>query len=139
MASQKEIDRNLKIALKEIGEIKPFFNKKFNSWIFSHSLYPDVEYAGDSPEEVIENYPLYLREFIKQRLNKNITKKVEKKTKGRGGKRIGAGRPIKHNKVEKKRIYVPKVIAKDLVDFFNHPNSIHTFQHLFAKSKRRFK
>lgn len=64
MASKKEVNEHLKIALEEIGEIKPRFSKRFNAWIFKHATYPTVEYAGDSPEEVIKNYPLYLREFI---------------------------------------------------------------------------
>ena len=82
----------LVIALKEIGEIKPVFDKKCKEWVFSHELYP-VEYGGETPEEVIKNYPLYLKEFIKQRLDHNLAPFVEKKTKGRGGYRPGAGRP----------------------------------------------
>jgi hypothetical protein len=93
MASAKEIKRHLNVALEEIGEIKPQFDKKFNGWKFHHKKYPDVEYFGDSPEDVIKNYPRYLREFIKHRLNDNIWSSVEKRTKGRGGKREGAGRP----------------------------------------------
>lgn len=139
MASKKEIKKNLKIALKEIGEIKPYFNKKFRTWVFSHPLYPDVEYAGDSLEDVIKNYPLYLQEFIKQRLNQNISEGIEKKTKGRGGKRIGAGRPRSHKKIIKTRIYVPKEVAKEVVNFFKQPDSINTFHHLMSKSKGKFK
>jgi hypothetical protein len=55
-------------------------------------LYP-VEYGGDSPEEVIKNYPKYLREFIKHRLDDRLAPSVKKMTKGHGGKREGAGRP----------------------------------------------
>lgn len=133
MASKKEIDKNLKIALKEIGEIKPRFSRKFNGWIFSHKLYPEVEYFGDSKEEVIKNYPLYLREFISQRLNQNITEAAEKKTKGRGGKRIDAGRPKGSKKIAKKRIYVPQEIAKEVSEFFDRPNSVPAFRQLVAK------
>jgi hypothetical protein len=92
MAAKKEIDQHLKIALKEIGKIKPWFDKEVNAWVFEHRLYP-VEYGGDSPEEVIENYPKYLREFIKHRLDNRLATSVEKMTKGHGGKREGAGRP----------------------------------------------
>jgi hypothetical protein len=106
---EKEIEHHLKLALKEVGEIKPWFNKEFNAWIFSHKLYP-VEYAGDSKEEVIQNYPLYIKEFIKHRLQDRLSPLMEKKTKGRGGKREGAGRPI-GSKEEKVRIYLPKDIA----------------------------
>jgi len=92
MATKKEIDQHLKIALEEIGEIEPWFDEDVNAWIFSHRLYP-VEYGGTSPKEVVKNYPKYLREFIKQRLDDNLAPVVKKMTKGRGGKRIGAGRP----------------------------------------------
>lgn len=92
MATKKEIDIHLKIALDEIGKIKPWFDEEVNEWVFSHHLYP-VEYGGESPEEVIENYPKYLREFIKHRLSDRVEPLVEKKTKGRGRVRAGAGRP----------------------------------------------
>ena len=131
MASKKEIDRHLKIALEEVGEIKPRFIKKFNAWVFKHSIYPDVEYAGDSPEEVIKNYPLYLREFIKQRLNDNIWPLVEKKTKGRGGKRDGAGRPKGTKKESKKRISLPT----DIVKWFEKPEAIPQIRQFIAKAR----
>ena len=63
-----------------------------NEWILSHLDYP-IEYGGESSEEVIQNYPRYLREFIKHRLDGNLSLLTEKKTKGHGGKREGAGRP----------------------------------------------
>jgi hypothetical protein len=93
MTSIKEIKNHLEIALQEVGEINPTFNKKFRAWVFRHKNYPDVEYYGSSPQEVIEKYPLYLKEFVKHRLNQNIWGSVEKKTKGRGGKREGGGKP----------------------------------------------
>ena len=107
---KKEIEQHLKLALKEIGEIKPWFSKNFNAWIFSHELYP-VEYAGDTEEEVIQNYPLYLKEFIKHRLQDRLSPLMEKKTKGHGGKRENAGRPKGSKKEEKVRVYLPKDIA----------------------------
>ena len=33
MASKKEIEEHLKVALEEVGEIKPVFVKKYNTWI----------------------------------------------------------------------------------------------------------
>ncbi len=92
MATKKEIENHLQIALDEIGQIKPWFSKEYNSWIFSHPLYP-VEYAGETKEEVIQHYPRYLETFIEERLNNNLSPLTEKETKGRGGKRQGAGRP----------------------------------------------
>jgi hypothetical protein len=84
MASRKEIKEHLEIALNEVGNIKPWFDKDVNEWIFFHSNYP-VEYGGESPEEVIQNYPKYLQEFIKHRLDNNLNPLTEKKTKGLGG------------------------------------------------------
>lgn len=92
MATKKEIDRQLKIALMEIGEIIPWFDKEVDEWVFSHDLYP-VEYGGQTKEEVIKNYPKYLRVFIKHRLANRLSPEIEKKTKGWGGIRSGAGRP----------------------------------------------
>ena len=62
MATAKEIKAHLELALEEVGEIRPWYDRRFKSWIFSHSAYP-VEYAGNSKEEVVRNYPLYLREI----------------------------------------------------------------------------
>lgn len=71
MTTQQEIQKHLSIALMDVGEIKPKFDQSVNAWVFSHPKYP-VEYAGDTPEEVIMNYPLYLKEFIAERLNNNL-------------------------------------------------------------------
>ncbi len=128
MASKKEIEEHLKIALAEIGKIKPWFEKNVDAWVFSHRAYP-VEYAGDSAEDVINGYPLYLREFIKQRLNRNLAKNVEKRTKGHGGIRQGAGRPKGTKKEPKKRISVPKDVAR----WFGRPNAVSQFRHMVAK------
>lgn len=129
MASAKEIKRHLNIALEEIGEIKPRFIKKFNNWEFHHKNYPDVEYCGDSPEDVIKNYPRYLREFIKHRLDENIWESVEKKTKGRGGKREGAGRPRGTKKPPTRRISLPN----DIADWIEQPRSIPQLRQFIAK------
>jgi hypothetical protein len=39
-------------------------------------------------QEVIENYPLYLQDFIEERLNDNLSDITERKTSGRGGKSV---------------------------------------------------
>lgn len=132
MASKQEIDKHLKIALNEIGEIKPIFNKKFKAWVFKHPAYPDVEYAGDSEKEVVKNYPKYLREFIKHRLNRNISDVVEKKTKGRGGKREGAGRPRGTKEEPKERVSLPKDVAK----WIRRPGSIPQLRQLMSKERQ---
>ena len=133
MASAKEIKKHLNIALKEIGQIKPWFDKNFNAWIFSHKKYPDVEYAGDSADEVIKNYPLYLRDFIEERLKDNLAPHIEKAAKGHGGRRIGAGRPTGTKKESKRRIYLPT----DIVDWVqrNPARSIPSIRQLIAKSR----
>ena len=56
MTSKKELAEHLKIALAEVGKIKPWYDKEVDAWVFSHPDYP-VEYGGESPEEVIKNYP----------------------------------------------------------------------------------
>ncbi len=131
MASAKEIKKHLKIALGEIGEIKPWFDKDFNVWIFSHKNYPDVEYAGESEEEVIQNYPLYLRDFIEERLNENLAPHIEKATKGHGGKRTGAGRPKGTKKTPTRRVSLPT----DVADWIERPTSIPQVRAMIAKGK----
>jgi hypothetical protein len=120
MASRKEIKEHLEIALKEVGKIKPWFDKDVDEWIFSHPNYP-VEYGGESLQEVIQNYPKYLQEFIKHRLDSNLNPLTEKKTKGHGGKRKGSGRPKGSSKETKLRISLPA----DLATWFkNNPAAI---------------
>ncbi len=120
MASKKEIKDHLETALKEIGEIKPWFDKEVNEWVFNHPNYP-VEYGGESLDEVIENYPKYLQEFIKHRLEERLNPLTEKKTKGHGGKRKGAGRPKGSVKETTQRISLPS----DLATWFkNNPQAI---------------
>jgi hypothetical protein len=129
MATRKEIKEHLEIALMEIGEIKPWFDKEVNEWIFKHSDYP-VEYGGNTPHEVIKNYPKYLSEFIKHRLNANLNPLTEKKTKGHGGKRPGAGRPQGSVKETSQRISLPG----DLVQWFkNNPQAIDQARKLMRK------
>ena len=111
MATKKEIKEHFKIAFQEIGEIKPWYDKKLKDWVFSHPSYP-VEYGGESAEEVIDNYPKYLEEFIKHRLDNRLAAQVENRTKGRGGKRPGSGRPRGSRSAEPtKQIRVPIDIA----------------------------
>ena len=86
MVTPKEIKEHIEIALKKVGTIKPWFDEDVQEWIFSHPSYP-VEYGGNTPAEVVTNYPKYLREFIKQRLNNNLDPLTEKQNRGHGGKR----------------------------------------------------
>ncbi len=132
MATKKEIKEHLKIALQEVGDIHPWFDNEFKTWIFSHPSYP-VEYSGDSKEEVIKNYPLYLHDFIEERLNDNLSLLTEKKTTGRGGKRAGSGRPKGTIKEPTKRITLPLDVAEwiskpDTIDHLRGLGLIHVEQ-----------
>ena len=53
MATKKEIESHLQMALEEIGKIKPWFDKDVNAYVFQHPSYP-VEYAGETEGEVVE-------------------------------------------------------------------------------------
>lgn len=121
MATKKEIKAHLKIALQEIGEIKPWFDKSVDAWIFEHKLYP-VGCSGKTSEEVKKSYPLYLEEFIAERLKDNLNPRVEKRTLGKGGQREGAGRPIGIRE-PKVRVYLPL----DIANLMQHPGM---FSHL---------
>jgi hypothetical protein len=133
MASKKEIETHLAVALKEVGKIKPWFDKRVKAWVFEHPAYP-VGYSGPSAEDVIQNYPNYLREFIRQRLNDNLAPSVEKTTRGRGGRREGAGRPKGSKKEAKTRIYVPCDIAAWVNE---HPSTaISSIRRLIARETR---
>lgn len=112
----KEIKKQLEIALAEIGEIKPWFDKDFTTWIYSNSLYP-VECEGQSAEEVIKKYPKYLEVFIEHRMKGKLDPINQKKTKGKGGARPGAGRPKGSTKEPTKQIRVPI----DIAAWLDHP------------------
>lgn len=126
MAAKKEINEHLRRALKEIGKIKPWFDKEVDCWVFSHENYP-VEYGGDSIEEVVENYPLYLRGFIKHRLEGRLSPINEKETKGKGGYREGAGRPQgSKSSSPTKQIRVPP----DIAEWLKYPGTIEHIRQL---------
>ncbi|HEY9685423.1 MAG TPA: hypothetical protein V6C52_00460 [Coleofasciculaceae cyanobacterium] len=109
------IDNELKKALQEIGTIQPWWDEDVSAFVFEHSAYP-VRYAGDTEQEVIENYPQYLREFIAERLAGNLAPEVERATSGRGGRRPGAGRPLGTRKEATERIRLPLPIVQWLRD-----------------------
>ncbi len=125
MATKKEIEEQVKIALDEIGEIKPWFDKNFNAWIFEHPAYP-IGCEGSTSKEVIEKYPLYLQDFIIERLHDNLASFVEKDTKGHGGKRLGSGRPKGTVKSPTKQIRLPE----DITDWLKTPGVIENLRHL---------
>lgn len=130
MATAKEIKEHLNIALNEVGSIKPWFDKEVDEWIFSHPNYP-VEYGGESPGEVIKNYPKYLKEFIKHRLDDNLNPLTEKKTKGHGGKREGSGRPKGTLKEPTKRVSLPI----DIAAWISQPEAMEQIRRLMQKHR----
>lgn len=120
MASKSEIKQELKIALLEIGEIKPWFDKDFNAWIYSNPLYP-VECEGKNAQEVIKKYPKYLEVFIDHRMKGKLDHLNEKKTTGKGGVRSRVVRKTKSIiKEPTKQIRVPL----DIADWLGHPGII---------------
>ena len=56
--------------------------------------------------------PLYLKEFIRHRLEGRLAAHVEAKTHGKGGRRPGAGRPKGSTQEPKTRVYVPLPFAE---------------------------
>lgn len=133
MATKKneEISKELKIALNEIGEISPWFDKKFKCWIYHHPTYP-IECEGITEEEVILKYPEYLKTFIEFRLQSKLDSIVESKTKGRGGIRPGAGRPKGSIKSPTKQ----KRIPIDIAEWFDiNPQAFDQIRQLMHKFK----
>jgi len=126
----KEIKKQMEIALAEIGKIKPWFDKDFNVWVFSSELYP-VECEGKSAEEVIKKYPKYLEVFIEHRMLGKIDEVNEKKSKGRGGARPNAGRPVGSHKEPTTQIRVPC----DIAVWLKQPGIINNLRHLMQAYK----
>ncbi len=120
------VDQHLAIAMKEIGPIKPWFDPEVQSWVFEHELYPE-SYGGETKKEVIERYPLYIRQFIENRLDGTLAPWVEQRTRGRGGKREGAGRPLGTTKE-------PTVVVRLPLDIVNwlkaDPSHLEQVRHL---------
>ncbi|MBM3191133.1 MAG: hypothetical protein FJZ63_00575 [Chlamydiae bacterium] len=125
MASKKEIKEHLKIALEEIGEITPWWDRDCDCWIFTHKAYP-VECSGDSEEDVIHNYPIYLYDFIEERLSNNLDPLVEKNTKGKGGKRKGT------KKEPTTRVSLPE----DVAEWIKQPKSISHVRRILRSKKK---
>lgn len=102
-----DIKKHLKVALSEIGEIKPRFSKDDGMFVFDHPSYPTVMHADATAEATKEGYLRALEGFIEARLSGNLSDVAEKMTKGHGGKRSGAGRKPGSTKEPKMRMYIP--------------------------------
>jgi len=127
--TKKEIAEHLKIALNEVGEVKPWYDKEVDCWFFTHPNYP-VSCGEDSAEEVIQKYPLYLEEFIAHRLSEMLSPLAENITRGKGGVRPGAGRPKGSMKEPTKQVRLPI----DLVIWFQQDqNAINQVRDIMHK------
>lgn len=100
----------LKIALDEVGTILPWWEDDVSAFVFEHAAYP-VSCAGETAADVIRDYPLYLQAFLTERLNNNLAPQIEAATLGRGGRRLGAGRPAGRCKEPTKMVRLPVSIA----------------------------
>ncbi len=129
---EKEIIKNLHIALEEIGEIKPWYDQEVNCWVFEHPNYP-VSCGEETPEEVIAKYPLYLKEFIFYRLANRLDPFVEKATKGRGGAHSGVVRPKKEQKTITKTVRLPENLYGAAVWLRQHPEALPEIKKLMKK------
>jgi hypothetical protein len=133
MASPKEeVKKHLRIALEEVGKIKPWFDTEVNCWIFEHPNYP-VSCGEDTPEEVIKKYPLYLEEFIKHRLANRLDSYVEQETKGRGGARTCSRRPQKEDKTAPRPIRLKDDLDSAALWLRNHPEALPEIQKIMRK------
>ena len=132
MATAKEVNEHLKNALCEVGKIVPWFDKEVEAWVFEHEAYP-VSCSGLTPEEVVRDYSRYLKEFIRQRLRDNLDPWVEKKTKGRGGLRLGAGRPKGSRGAQTKQVRLPV----DIANWIKQPGTIASIRTLLETYRLR--
>ncbi len=106
----KTLDEKLVAALEKIGAIVPWHDEDVSSYVFEHAEYPLVRYAGETPEEVIQNYPLYLRDYLEEEAAGNVSP-LAVKVFGRGGTREGAGRPVGTTKAPTKMVRLPVDLA----------------------------
>lgn len=129
---KKEVKDHLQIALKEVGEIKPWFDKEVDCWVFEHPKYPIV-CGEDTSKEVIRKYPLYLKEFIIHRLDNRLDPLVEKATKGKGGLRPAAVKLTKEVKAPTKTIRLSENLYKAALWLRQHPEALPEIQKIMRK------
>ena len=116
--------KELHKALKEIGPIEPWWSEKDGLYVFEHAAYPMVDYAHSDPVVVKERYQAVLKEFIQDRLLGNVAEVTERLTSGRGGYRVGAGRPKGTTKVATVQVRLPEDVAHWLKADKSHIDAI---------------
>lgn len=121
--TEAEIEKHYRMALAEIGDITPAFDEETGVWVFQHPLY-NMEGHGDTPESCIDTYKRWLKEFIAFRLQGRLAPQVEARTTGRGGYRVGAGRPKGSRKDPTLRISLPADIATWLQQDLSHQDQV---------------
>lgn len=75
MYSPEVVDK-VRRALKQIGGVKPVYDKDYECWIFEHPDFPE-SYAGDSANEVVTGYPFYLANMFQAQSEGNLAPFVE--------------------------------------------------------------
>ena len=111
MPRNMNIEKELGIALKEVGEIKPWWSDEDQMYVFEHEAYPMVMHADPDPDEVVKGYKRALQRFIRYRMQGRVAESVERITSGRGGYRPGADRPKGSAKGKTRRISLPDDVA----------------------------
>jgi hypothetical protein len=106
---KSELEKQLEIALDEIGVIQPWWSEEDRLYVFEHPAYPMVMHGDADCEEARAGYLRALKGFIEERLAGNVAESVERITLGRGGARPGAGRPRKD--IPTVAIRIPEDIA----------------------------
>lgn len=89
------LKKHLDMALQDIGDITPWWSEDDGMFVFEHAAYPRVMYADPDKALVVNGYRRALSHFIEARLSGKLSVEADKVTSGRGGYRVGAGRPKK--------------------------------------------
>jgi len=79
------VDNETAKALREVGTITPVYDQETRCWVFEHPAYR-LEAHGDTPEECVETYRLWMRDFIQERLIGNLAANVEDRSPGNAGR-----------------------------------------------------
>ena len=97
-----------KEALALVGPIEPQYDGETGFRFFESPHFPHMEVHGDTAEEVMAQYPEFLKIHLQDLDAKRVAPFIAEATPGWGGFRPGAGRPRKEPSVRK---YLPADIA----------------------------
>jgi hypothetical protein len=116
MPRNLRIEKELEIALREIGEIRPWWSKEDEMYVFEHPAYPFVMHADPDREEAKAGYMRALTGFIEDRIKGRVAPDVDRVTSGRAGARPGARRAKRSIKRKTQRINLPDDVATCLTE-----------------------